>query len=73
MAKVNEDAGDRNPDSHYMTVIGYVKYLKDDGINYSYILEVVSWGKIYYINYDEYAKKLNWFSNILEIGDGGLW
>lgn len=73
LAKVNEDAGDRNPDSHYMTVIGYVKYLKDDGINYSYILEVVSWGKIYYINYDEYAKKLNWFSNILEIGDGGLW
>ena len=52
-----------------MTIIGYTKYLKYDGLSYSYILEVVSWGKIYYINYDEYAEKLSYFSNILEIGE----
>ena len=53
--------------SHYMTIIGYSKYLKDDGLEYEYILKVVSWGGIYFINYDDYAKKLSYFSNILEV------
>ena len=68
-AKTNNEDKFYPTNSHYMTIIGYSKYLKDDGIGYSYVLEVVSWGKIYYINYDEYAEKLSWFSNILEIGE----
>ena len=69
LADINRAVGDSSTDSHYMTVIGYTKYLKYDGLSYSYVLEVVSWGKIYYINYDEYAEKLSYFSNILEIGE----
>lgn len=53
--------------SHYMTIIGYSR-VPGDGKSYSYVLKVVSWGKIYYINYDEYADKLSCFSNILEVG-----
>ncbi len=53
--------------SHYMTIIGIEKYLEESGISYKYILKVVSWGNIYYVNYDEYAKKLSSFSNILEL------
>ncbi len=61
----NQNAASTN--SHYMTIIGYSKYLKEDGINYRCILKVVSWGQIYYIDYDKYADKLSYFSNILEI------
>lgn len=58
---------DRSTGGHYMTIIGYSKSLKGDGINYEYILKVVSWGTIYYINYDEYADHLSYPTNILEI------
>lgn len=51
---------------HYMTIIGYSK-TGGNGKSYSYVLKVVSWGDIYYINYDEYADKLSYFSNILEV------
>ncbi|MBR3515958.1 MAG: hypothetical protein IKO10_06550 [Lachnospiraceae bacterium] len=57
----------QSPRSHYMTIIGYTKYLRDNGKDYGYILKVESWGNIYYINYDEYAKKISILSNILEI------
>lgn len=54
--------------SHYMIIIGYVKYYKDDAANtYSYLLRVISNGEIYYINYDCYAKHLSFVTNILEI------
>jgi len=54
--------------SHYMNVIGYVKYFKNDNSKaYSYLLKVVSCGEIYYINYDYYAEHLSYFTNILEI------
>ena len=54
---------------HYnMTIIGYTKYLKEDGETYGYILKIVSWGNIYYVNYDQYTKTwLDFTSNILEI------
>lgn len=53
--------------SHYMTIIGLYKY--PDGLprNDKYILQVVSWGRVYYINYDRYAEKLDYFSNILSV------
>ncbi len=57
----------KSTNSHYMTIIGYYKYLGKDDKNCSYILKVVSWGEIYYINYDKYADKLSYFSNILEV------
>lgn len=69
LADITDKSEDGRTNSHYMTIIGYTRYLKYDGLSYSYILEVVSWGKIYYINYDEYAEKLSYFSNILEIGE----
>lgn len=56
----------RDVNSHYMTIIGYSKF-SGEKKSCSYVLKVVSWGKIYYINYDEYADKLSYFSNILEI------
>ncbi len=66
-AETTNISDSRGTNGHYMTIIGYSKYLQDDGINYRYILKVVSWGEIFYIDYDEYADKLSYFSNILEI------
>ncbi len=54
--------------SHYMTCIGLYKTIQKDGTGYDYIMKVVSWGKIYYIRYDEYSNNLSCFSNILAIG-----
>lgn len=62
-----EESDKEDVKSHYMTIIGYSKFLRDDGINYEYVLKVVSWGKIYYINYDKYSDNLSYFSNVLEI------
>lgn len=59
--------GSRNPKSHYMTIVGLYKYADKNPMDYKYILEVVSWGEIYYIDYDEYADKLSYVSNILSV------
>ena len=48
--------------SHYMTVIGVFETADGDRI-----LEIESWGMIYYARYDEFARKLNFFSNMLRI------
>ena len=53
--------------SHYMTIIGLYRYASEQPLQYKYILEVVSWGQVYYIDYDMYAKNLNYFSNILSV------
>lgn len=53
--------------SHYMTITGLYKYPGEQPWSYKYILEAVSWGKVYYIDYDSYAKKLDYFSNILSV------
>ncbi len=53
--------------SHYMTIIGLVKKMKNDGSGYDSYLKVVSWGEIYYLRYDDYAKSIDPFSNILLI------
>ncbi|MDE6627384.1 MAG: cellulose binding domain-containing protein, partial [Lachnospiraceae bacterium] len=58
---------DRTPTSHYMTIVGLHKFATDQPLHHNYILEVVSWGHVYYINYDIYANKLSWFSNILSV------
>ena len=58
---------DRSVGSHYMTIIGYVEYYNDDQLSPKYLLKVVSWGRIYYIDYDEYSESISYFSNILEI------
>ena len=48
--------------SHYMTIIGC--YVAETGCT---ILQMESWGRLYYVRYDEYAKRLNYFTNILRI------
>ena len=48
--------------SHYMTIIGC--YVSETGCT---ILQMESWGNLYYVRYDEYAEKLNYFTNILRI------
>lgn len=53
--------------SHYMTIIGLYGYPDGQSGNNRYILKVVSWGKVYYIDYDEYAEKLDYASNILSV------
>lgn len=54
--------------SHYMTIVGYQKYIDDTSMDYHYILKVVSWGEVYYVNYDEYMQKLSYVTNILSVG-----
>ena len=63
----SERANPANADSHYMTIIGLYKSLNEQPQKYKYILQVVSWGRVYYIDYDQYAKKLDYFSNILSV------
>ncbi len=53
--------------SHYMTIIGLYQYSDEQSGKDKYILEVVSWGRVYYIDYDRYAKKIDYFSNILSV------
>lgn len=56
--------------SHYMTIIGLYKYLDDSPdscLHYEYILEVVTWGEVRYIRYDQYADSLSYSSNILTV------
>ncbi len=66
-AKAMIDKSNKNScDDHYMTILGFIRYTKDNGEN-GYILKIISWGDIYYINYDQYSEKLGLFTNILEI------
>ena len=61
----NNPTASATPKSHYMTIIGVMKIYVNG--SYKKILKVVSWGEIYYISYDDYAKHLNFFSNILSV------
>lgn len=66
MAGAGAQAGDAMVNSHYMTVIGLYEYTipgKEPGI----LMQVESWGRIYYVRYQEYATRLNYFTNILKI------
>ena len=70
MYKQKEDAlegaavkpGDQRVTSHYMTVIG--AWDSGDGKR---LLQVESWGEIYFIRFEQYAKRLNYFTNYLWI------
>lgn len=61
------NGADSTVTSHYMTIIGYVKYFEDGSIYPEYIFKVVSWGKIYYIRYEDFDKGISISQNILEI------
>ena len=52
--------------SHYMTIIDCIEYL-DEGVDSQYILKVISWGDVYYIRYEDFARGLSVSQNILEI------
>lgn len=58
---------DKFTNSHYMTIIGLYKCPGQQPWKYKYILEVVSWGEVYYIDFDQYAPTLDYFSNILSV------
>ena len=64
---VNADLDHEDVGEHYMTIIGLYRYLNEDSTDYEYLLKVTSWGKVHYIRYDDYIKKLSYFSNILRI------
>lgn len=49
--------------SHYMTITGLYEY--DLQNEKKYILYIESWGRMYYIRYDQFAAKLSYFNNIL--------
>lgn len=59
--------------SHYMTITGVIEYSQDivlkntNEIPSEIMLQVSSWGKKYYVSYDEYKNSLGVFSNILVI------
>lgn len=59
--------GDGRATSHYMTIIGLYRYPVGQQQDDRYILKVVSWGSVYYIDYEMYARKLDYFSNILSV------
>lgn len=67
LADKDADQNSRTPISHYMTVIGLYKYMDEDSTDYEYILKIVSWGKIFYVRYDDYSDNLSYVSNILRI------
>lgn len=50
---------------HYMTIIGL--YEKEEQRGKKAYCKVVSWGKLYYMDYDEYAESLSFFSNVLSV------
>ena len=55
---------------HYVTVTGVEEYSTSDGTKI--MLEISSWGRKYYVNYDEYLEYVRkndnfYFSNILYI------
>ena len=52
---------DKATGSHYMTIIGLYKWPSQQPWKYKYILEVVSWGEDYYIDFDEYAPTLDYY------------
>lgn len=55
--------------AHYMTVTGIIEYSDEiaDRIGHKRMLEISSWGKKYYIDFDEYAPFMSPFANILYI------
>ena len=63
-----EEAGNGKPsetvNGHYMTIVSLHKSPSFEG---KYILKVISWGRIYYIDFDEYALGLSFFHNILTV------
>ena len=57
-----------------MTITGISIYsekidIDDFDIPSHIMLQVSSWGRKYYISYDEYIKNLDIFSNVLEINE----
>lgn len=44
------------------------KFLNSEGTDYKYVFKVVSWGDIYYIDFDEYKQYVNPFTTIVKIG-----
>lgn len=57
--------------AHYMVITKIIQYSEDlqkyNNNNLSTVLEVSSWGKRYYINYDEYASEISPFTNMMYI------
>lgn len=53
--------------SHYMTIIGYAKYMDPTDSRYKYVLKIVSWGNIYFVDFEEYVKHINIYTNLLEV------
>lgn len=54
--------GDETVDSHYMTAIGLYQ-AKGKLI----IIQTESWGRIFYVRFDGFSKRLNYFTNILSV------
>ncbi len=51
-------------DGHYMSIVGYVIYCYGNSEE-KYLLRVESNGDLFYINFDEYAKKISYSNNLL--------
>lgn len=58
-----------NVGCHFMTVTGLIEYTPEAVklTGHKTLLQVSSWGKKYYIDFEEYSKYLSVFSNILTI------
>lgn len=53
------DSNETNVSSHFITVTGYI----EDNIAEKKMLKISSWGREYYIDYDEYIAYVENYSN----------
>ena len=61
---LNSSTASAEIDHHFMNIIGYEKCDLGNG-EYKYLLLIESWGNVYYVNYDEYARNLGSSNNII--------
>lgn len=56
-------------ESHYMTITGIIEYSPEAAnlTGHTTLLEVSSWGKKLYIDFEEFSQSLSLFTNILEV------
>lgn len=55
---------EQKPNGHYMTIIGLMKM---EELSDNYVLEVISWGRRYLVDFEEFANGLTYFQNILGV------
>lgn len=51
--------------SHYVTVTGLIEQKQEDGSTRR-MVEISSWGKVYYVDYDQYLDEIKEYDSVIE-------